>query len=494
MTTGRWRPWVLWATTLVLVSAGLLLLRARLDKAHVALVFLLVVLGGSATGGRALGLLLAGAAFLLFNWFFLEPYGTFVIANPLDWLVLVAFLIVSGVAAQLLHRFRQQADAARRSAAEVDRFATLGAETLNVARADEALSAIADVIRSTLRLSAARIHTDRVRSSTGLPSMMAWVMEHGTMAIVSRDGTTRVTVDDLPRDNLAEARSVYLPLKVRGRTVGVLELTVDAAVSLEAAERRFLAALSYYAALAVERARLAAAADHAEALREAGRMKDVLLASVSHDLRTPLTTIKALAHEMARQDERAQVIEEEADRLNRLVADLLDLSGIQGGALPLAIEVNAVDELVGALVQQVSPTLAGREIEVDLENGGTLLAGRFDFVHTLRILGNLVDNAKKYAPANTPITISARRQGGEIELAVADRGPGVPDVEREQIFEPFYRAPGAPPDVGGTGLGLSIARRLAVVQQGSLGYAARPGGGSVFSLRLPAVTLPTVTS
>lgn len=485
-----WRLWLGWAAVLAAATLLMLSFRGQLEKAHITLVYLLVVLGGAVSGGRRLGLLVAGTAFLLFNWFFLPPYGTFVIANPLDWLVLVAFLVVSAVAAQMLHRLQAEADAARRRAAEVDRFAVLGAETLNVAHADDALAAIADVIRSALDLAACRIHTDAVFSASADGSLMAWVAAEGRAAIRQTDGTTRLTDSpELPATDLASVKALFLPLRVRGRGVGVLELEAHHPLVLAPAQRRFLTALAYYAALAVERARLAAEADRAEVLRETDRLKNALLASVSHDLRTPLTTIKALAHDLSRTDERAAVIVEESDRLNHLVANLLDLSRLQGGALPLALELNAVDDLVGALVQRVSGVLGDRELRISLEEGGTLLVGRFDFAHALRILVNLVENAHKYAPPGSPVDLVVRRTGDHLELTVADRGPGVPAAERERIFEPFYRPAGTSPDVGGAGLGLAIARRLAEAQGGTLVHAPRPDGGSLFTLTLSAADL-----
>jgi two-component system sensor histidine kinase KdpD len=177
MGTHRLR-WIIWGGALAITTLLLLLLRERLDKAHVALIFLLIVLAGSVHGGRRLSLTLAGAAFLIFNWFFLPPYGTFIIADPFDWLVLIAFLVVSTVAAQIVHRLQVEAEAARRRAEEVDRLAALGAETLNVARADEALSAIATMIRSTLRLDACRIHTATQISETPADDLIAWVVQH----------------------------------------------------------------------------------------------------------------------------------------------------------------------------------------------------------------------------------------------------------------------------------------------------------------------------
>ena len=277
---------------------------------------------------------------------------------------------------------------------------------------------------------------------------------------------------------------------VRGHVVGVLELRHPDGLHLAHAERRFLRALSYYAALSIERTRLVAAAERADALRAADRLKDALLASVSHDLRTPLTTIKALAHDLGTIDDRAHIIEEEADRLNRLVADLLDLSRLQAGAIPLQVALNAADDVVGAVVQRVSGVLGNRTLDVRFTDTSTLLVGRFDFVHALRILVNLVENAHKYSPAGTPITLRIARDGEWLRFTVADRGPGVVAHERERIFEPFYRPSDAIADSSSAGLGLSIARRLAELQGGTMTYVSRDGGGSAFILSLPAADLP----
>jgi two-component system, OmpR family, sensor histidine kinase KdpD len=326
-----------------------------------------VVLGGSASGGRALGVVLACSSFLVIDYFLQTPYGTLAIEKGPDWLVLVAFLVTAAVATQLLARAEAEAAAARQRAVEID-------------------------------------------------------------------------------------------------------------------------------ALAAERVRLVAEAEHAAALRQADRLKDALLASVSHDLRTPLTTIKALAHDIAggagEGDERAAIIEEQADRLNHMVADLLDLSRLNAGSLPMEPEINAAEDLVGAAIQQVSGALHGRELRTFLVWSEPVPLGRFDFVHSLRILVNLIENALKYSPQDTPIDVSVARQGEWLAIAVADRGHGVPSQERERIFAPFYRPAGASPDAGGAGLGLAIARGLAEAQGGTLTYAERERGGSVFTLCLPAASLP----
>jgi two-component system sensor histidine kinase KdpD len=284
-----------------------------------------------------------------------------------------------------------------------------------------------------------------------------------------------------------DPRTLVIPLAVRERSVGELRLHDGRPIVLDPTRRRYLDALAYYAALGAERVRLTAAAEHAEALREADRLKNSLLASVSHDIRTPLTTIRAIAHEIATTgDERALVIAEEVDRLNRFVADLLDLSRLTAGGVPLSIALNAAEDVMGAALQRVSGMAAGREIRATLDASEPVLVGRFDFSHTLRILVNLLENALKYAPPDAPVEFTVRRDGHDLVFAVADRGPGVAAAEQTRVFEPFYRPPGTAPDVGGSGLGLAIAHGLAEAQGGTVAYAPRDGGGSVFTLRLPA--------
>lgn len=536
----QWSQWALWLVTLLAVTGALYLLRGHLEKAHVALVYLLVVLGGSAAGGRWIGVTLSGLAFLCFNYFFLPPYYTLIIEQPLDWLVLVAFLVTGVVAAQLLSQAQERAEIARQRTAEVERLASLGAETLNVGRAEEALVAVATVIRSALAVSCCEILVppglaDSARGlSGGVPTAVPstapleiaasvgsgllvsgsggrasddfprWVLEHRAPAVERADGTRWIGSPAAPTalpgdadtafqgDAQTDLRVLLVPLIVRDRTVGVLRLAHDAPLRLDPDARQFLVALSYYAALGVERVRLTATAERAEAFRQADELKTALIATVSHDLRTPLTTIKALAHRLAsRGEEDALSIEEEADRLNRFVADLLDLSRLSAGALQLRVELNAVDDLVGAALDRVRGATAGRDIRVIRTDGREaeepILFARFDLVQSLRVLVNLLENAAKYAPA-APIELWIGREGARILLTVADRGAGVPAGDEALIFEPFYRAPGASPDVGGAGLGLPIARGIAEAQGGSLTYAPRPGGGSEFCFALPAAT------
>lgn len=506
---GRVREWLLWGTAVAIASALLLSFRENIGGAHVALTYLLIVLGASARGGRRLGLVLALICFLGFNYLFIAPYYTLTIHRQVDWLVLIAFFLTSAVATQLLHRAQAEAESARRRAREVERLAALGAETLSVARAEDAVTAIAHVIQSGLNVLScevylrnreegdARLVARAVRSgvrATSLADSEARILRRATagLAVAERpDGTTLVaTVPDIPAalEILldSEARAILLPLRVRNESVGVLRLEGDETITLDEGQRRFAEALAYYAALALERVILSAEAEHADALREADRLKDALLASVSHDLRTPLTTIKALSHDLAAEGhERAAIVEREADRLNRLVTDLLDLSRLNAGAISLSPELLDAEDLLGAALQQVSGALNGRDVRASAVGGTLLLVGRFDFVHTLRALVNLITNALKYSPPDTEVEVTARREGESIVFEVADRGPGIPAADRELIFDPFFRS-AAPQNVEGSGLGLTIARRMVELQGGRLHYAPRPGGGSLFTIHLPA--------
>jgi two-component system sensor histidine kinase KdpD len=302
-------------------------------------------------------------------------------------------------------------------------------------------------------------------------------------------GRTGESAREIARESESHVSTIQIPLRVRDQTVGVLRLEGPGISHFDDSQWRFLDALAYYAALGSERVRLAADVERVEALREADRLKDALLASVSHDLRTPLTTIKALAHELrAFGDERSQIIEEQADRLNRLVADLLDLSRLSAGAMPLHLELNAVDDLLSAALQDTEPRLAGRALITDFPTDGDMLVGRFDLALSVRVLVNLIENAIKYSTPGTTIRLGVGRERSTLRVSVADQGPGVPVGEEEQIFTPFYRPKGERPDAGGAGLGLAIARRMAEWQGGAVSYARIPNG-SEFTLELPAADL-----
>ncbi|MFI5230220.1 MAG: ATP-binding protein, partial [Gemmatimonadales bacterium] len=435
-----------------------------LDQVHVVLVYLLIILGASASAGRLVGISLACAGFVLIDYFFQPPYGEFGVGKPIDWLALTAFLVTALVSTQLLARAQAEAEEARRRAVEVASLARLGSETLSAGRAEDALARIAGVIRSTLGMAECTI-----------------------VPLAEGDTSAAVTLRPTGIAVAGAVQKLVIPLSVQERVVGTLHLENATPVQLDLAQRRFLDAITYYAALAIDRVRLVAEAEHAEALREADRLKDIVLASVSHDLRTPLTTIKALAQSEAMQgNDAGAAIEEQADRLTRMVSDLLDLSRLKGGGFAAAPELNTAEDLIGAAVRQTRGLFGGRPLRTVIDLESPALVGQFDFSQSLRVLVNLLENASRYSPPAEPIELGARRDGDALLFTVVDRGPGVAEADVTRIFEPFFRARNAPPDAGRAGLGLSIARTLAEIQGGTLTYAPRRGGGSVFALRLPA--------
>jgi two-component system sensor histidine kinase KdpD len=462
--TRRLLTWAGWLGVVAIVTAVMITMRGRIDQPHVVLIYLLVILFASASAGRALGFTLACLGFFLIDYFFQPPFAEVMVDKPVDWLALTAFLITALVSTQLLARAQSEAEESRRRAVEVESLSRLGSATLSVGRAEDALQRIADVIRSTLGMSECRIipdSGDELRSEAGVIGRPA-------------NGVTRIV----------------RALSVQDRSVGFLVLGNETPVDLDAAQLRFLDAITYYAALAVDRVRLVAEAEHAEALREAARLKDIVLASVSHDLRTPLTTIKALAQSSAMQGNKsAAAIEEQADRLTRMVNDLLDLSRLKGGGFAAKPELNTAEDLIGAAVRQTRGLFGDRQLRTVIDLDSPALVGHFDFSQSLRVLCNLLENAVRYTPSTDGIELAARREGDQLVFSVADRGPGIVQDDVARVFEPFYRARNATPDAGRAGLGLSIARTLAEIQGGDVIYAPRAGGGSIFSLRLPATEL-----
>jgi two-component system sensor histidine kinase KdpD len=499
--------WATWAGLLLLATALLVQARDTVDLAYAVLTMILIVLGGSVAGGRGLGFTLAVASFILIDYYFQQPFDRFSVNKPHDAVVLLAFLATAGVATDLLVRARQEADAARQRTGEVESLARLGAATLRHAHPDAALDELAGLVRETIGAGVCSIFRWDETNDLALASRSAvaeappldpQLEKRAAGQAVDRGVPVTLTLDgqEMAHDATRFADSaapplttlvLALPLSANERTIGALVVRGYPALVLDAARRRFLAALSYYATLGLERARLFAEAAHAEALREANRAKDQILASVSHDLRTPLTTIKVLAQGAeSRGEPAAPAIVEQADRLARMVRDLLELSRLRTGSSVVAPELNTAEDLVGAALRQAQGILDGRTVVPHVDLDSPVLVGTFDFVHTLRILGNLIENALRFTPPDGVVDLCARREGADLVFVVADRGSGVHPAETARIFDAFYRPTGATPDTGHAGLGLSIARTLAELQGGTLTYAVRQGGGSEFTLRLPA--------
>ena len=500
------RRWIFWLILLVLVTAVFRSLRGYLGEVHVAILYLLLVLVGSSRGGRALGLTLAALCFAFIDYYFQAPYDTLAVGIGLDWVTLFAFLATATLSTNLLVRARNEAAEARRRTEEAQSLSVLGAETLRAASPDDSLETVVLLIQRKLGVAYctlrpwtsergfADVTYDATNGSTKNLSLSAapiltLTAEQGATYCVRVNGEIAVLPQASDQASLilrGDVLVLSVPLRVEQRIVGVLALSDFRPLHFDAAQSRFLTALAYYAAVAVERQQLAEASAHSAALREANRLKDIVLASVSHDLRTPLTTIKALAQTAAMHGNAlGSEIEVHADLLSRLVSDLLDISRLRGHELPMDVQINTAEDLIGAMVRQTHGILDGKRLQVSLDYSATALLGRFDFVHALRSLGNLVENALRFTPAFGTVDITALADSKWLAISVCDRGPGVPVSERNAIFELFYRPAGASPDVGRAGMGLAIALQLAQAQGGNVSYEPRVGGGSVFTLMLP---------
>jgi two-component system sensor histidine kinase KdpD len=255
---------------------------------------------------------------------------------------------------------------------------------------------------------------------------------------------------------------------------------------------RLLSAVAGQMGLVVERQRLRREATDAEVLRRTDQLRTALLNAVSHDLRTPLASIIASAGSLRQSDvvwteeeqaEFAQAIEDQAQRLNRLVGNLLDLSRIEGGTLRPEKGWYDLGALIEDVVGRLRPLTTRHQVVVDVPED--LPPVLLDYVEIDQVLSNLIENATKYAPAGTGILVRARRAGGEARVEVADRGPGIPAASLPRLFDPFYRVDNGKPRPKGLGLGLAVAKGLVEAHGGRISVEGRPGGGAVFTFTLP---------
>jgi two-component system sensor histidine kinase KdpD len=300
----------------------------------------------------------------------------------------------------------------------------------------------------------------------------------------------------LSTDTLPSAQALYVPLRsgpTRVGVVGIRPLDPRRLADPRAHEwRQLLETFLGQIATAFERATLALAAQRAEVQIETEQLKNSLLSSVSHDLRTPLAVITGSAATLAddgldagtRRDLLA-TIQEEGDRLNRLVRNLLDMTRLEGGALVVKKEWQDVEEVIGSALTRLEESLRGRPVETNVPRD--LPMAPFDPILVEQVLINLLENAIKYTPDGSAIEVSARPAERAIEVSVSDRGPGVPVADVEKIFEKFYRASAGK---GGAGLGLTICRGIVTAHGGKLWVDPRPGGGSSFRFTIPLEGAP----
>ncbi len=471
-----------------LATLGGELVFGRTQLADVVMVYLFGIVLVSLRWGLAPSLFAAVLSVLSFDFFFIPPYNTFAVADLRHFVTFAVMFLVAAVISGLTKRVRDQADAARDRELRTASLYSLSRALSAAKTRHEILSAgtkqIHDVFggRATALLP---VPGRQLMPSAEEPwtyvldekelAVAEWVWEQGKPA---GHGT----------DTLPSAQALYLPLEGSAGRLGVLGFLADSAVGLsQYNERQQLEAFLGQMSAALDRVRLAVQAQDAQLRVEAEQLRNSLLSSVSHDLRTPLAVITGTATALtsdklppAERRDLAETIVQEAGRLNRLVRNLLDMTRVEAGALHIQKEWQPVEEVVGSALAATETVLGERPVEVDLPRD---LVAAFDAVLIQQVLINLLENAAKYAGPASPIKISAKGTKHAVEIIVSDRGPGVPPGDELQIFEKFYRAEKG--KGGGVGLGLTICRGIVTAHGGRIWAHNREGGGASFHFTLP---------
>ncbi|HUN88404.1 MAG TPA: DUF4118 domain-containing protein [Terriglobales bacterium] len=447
----------------------------NLNPTAIALIFLIGVLFVSAYWGLRYALVLSIVATAAFNFLFLPPVYTFTIADPQNWFALVAFLVTALVAGNLSERVRRQAEESKQRRLEVERLYALSQQLLTVEDLASLLNMLPRIIAETFALSScALLVNDRpevYRSGPGATFEL-----EALRTVASRA--------DLIRQ---EAGNSYVPLRVGVKTVGAL------AVSGETLSRQSLEAIGSLVGLSIERARAVEQVTLHRAAQESEKLRSALLDSVTHELRTPLTSIKASVSSLltapqtddATRHELLTIIDEETDRLNRLVGEAAEMAQLDSGMLKLNLRPHHIREAIEPSLEATRHVLRNHEVSVDL--APHLPEVVMDPERIREVVTHLLENAAKYSPIGTPIRISAERRSNAIVVNVADQGPGIDSFEQPLIFEKFYRGRNQQLSAHGTGMGLAIAKVIIEAHGGTIGVVSQLDKGSVFSFTLPTL-------
>jgi two-component system sensor histidine kinase KdpD len=492
-----------WRFALAVVALGALTLAwsqwpSMANAATVATSYLMVVLLVAATSHLRVAIATSLLAMLALNFFFLPPIGTFSIADPQNWVALFAFLAVSLVASHLSAQGRDRADDALARRDELARLFDLSRDVMLVTDSRDALTSLARAIGRRFDLEFVAI---------ALPADTGWdVVEAGqSLALPRRDlanafASAQASIDFDARSRTyaghriaeVDGREVRLvPLRVGTKPIGLL---AAAGRTVEAGTLDTLAGL---AAIAIERAQLLGERQAGEMARQGEQLKTALLASISHDLRTPLTAIRVAATNVdapaltaAERSEQRDVILREVERLTRLFENILDMARIDAGAIETSTRWTHPSEIVSAARRQVEHALGAHAVVVRLDRDEPV---RLDPRLTAAALAHVLENAAQYTPEGSTIDVSAHAGPDGLTLDVRDHGPGIPADDLPHVFERFYRGSTAKARASGTGMGLGIVRGLLAVAGGRAWAENAPGGGARFTLVVPAEVRPTLT-
>ena len=443
----RWLTgWLASAVLLAAITGAIELLKTHVPVLSLAVLYLFAVLPVAVVWGLAYAVPVSIASMAAFNFLFLPPLHTFTLADSRNWFALAVFLVTAVVVSELAARSRRQA----RESALLAEIATSLLERGEVSGELERIGAEAS----------RALQVERVRIELG---------------------------DQAEATDCSEP----YPLEVGGRRVGTIFLGRPR-YGTAATRRRLLPALASLLGVAIDRERLAREAVEAEALRRSDTIKTAVLQAVSHDLRTPLMAILTSASSLARKDlvlddaDRADLLAtvlDGANRLDRLVDNLLDLSRLQAGAAQPEPEWSAVDDLVVQALDELGEEETRVEVSLPEDSPAVLV----DAHQVQRVIVNLLENALKYSPGSEPVHVQVQSTGSEVLVRIVDRGPGVAPDELETIFEPFQR--GSRGTARGAGLGLAIARGFADANGGRVWAESRQGQGATFVLALPIASV-----
>jgi two-component system, OmpR family, sensor histidine kinase KdpD len=453
-----------------LLTAILAILRNELNLTSDVLAFLLAVIAVALVGGFVPAVLEAIAGSLLLNFYFTPPIHKFTISQANNALALGVFVVVGLVVSSIVDDAARRTKQAARASAESELLVTTAGSVL---RGQQALPAVLDRVKEAFGMDSVTL-LERASDQAGAPRRPAagWVAvatsgEHPVPR--PEDADVEVPVTD------------RVCLALRGRP-------------LPATDRRVLGAFAAYAVAALEQQRLTAEAEAARPIAEADRMRTALLAAVSHDLRTPLASAKAAVTSLRSEDvqwgaedhdELLATADESLDKLAHLVDNLLDMSRLQAGALSVFPRPADLGEIVARSLDDLGP--AAKTVIVDIPDD--LPEVGVDPAILERVIVNLTANALRYSPRDKPPLLTASTLGGRVELRVVDRGPGIPEADRDRMFVPFQRL-GDTDNTSGVGLGLALSRGLTEAMDGTLEPEDTPGGGLTMSLSLPAVPGP----
>ena len=478
----------------VAVALGVgLVLRQALGVASIALTFLTAVLISAVAYGLWPALFACFASVLAYNFFFLPPLYTFTIADPENVVALFFFAITAVIASNLTARVRAQAITARQRARTTEELYQFSRKLAVAANLDDLLWATVHQIALMLKVRVVILlpEGDSVAVQAGFPPEDS--LDAADVA-AARWCWDKNHAAGRGSDTLPGAKRLFLPMQTGRGAVGVIGIDRDEpGPILTPDQQRLLNALADQAALAIERVNLVEDVDRARLVAETDRLRAALLTSISHDLRTPLASILGSVTSLATQDEaldRAtrldliRTIQEESERLNRFIGNLLDMTRIESGSMQPRAGPIELSDVIGSALRRAGKILAAHRTQVRLEPDLPMLD--LDDVLFEQVLFNLLDNAAKYAPAGSLVTIRAWQQNGQVCVQMIDEGPGIPPADLEHVFDKFYRAGGADRRRAGTGLGLAICRGFVEAMHGTITAANRPDGtGAVFTITLP---------